>query len=111
MTAAILGLVNATLRPIFRPLTLSITAATIEPFLFVVNGVTLWLAAWVAGNVFEAAFVIDGLLPAILGSIIASLVSTKPIFVLVDDDMSPGALARSNLWAPWDRRRVGVARG
>jgi hypothetical protein len=44
---------------------------TIGLFLFVINGVTLWLAAWIAENVFEVGFVIDGLLPAILGSIMS----------------------------------------
>jgi putative membrane protein len=43
--AAVLGLVNATVRPILRLLTLPITAVTLGLFVFVVNGVALWLAA------------------------------------------------------------------
>jgi putative membrane protein len=84
--AVVLGLVNAVIRPILRLLTLPITAMTIGLFLFVINGITLWLSAWIVDEVFELGFQIDGLLPAILGSIIVSLVSIVLSFFLKDDE-------------------------
>ena len=84
--AIVLGLVNAFVRPILRLLTLPITAMTIGLFLFVINGVTLWLSAWIADRVFDLDFHIDGLIPAIGGAIIVSVVSSVLAFFLVDDD-------------------------
>jgi putative membrane protein len=86
VTAIVLGLVNTLIRPILRLLTLPITVMTIGLFLIVINGVMLWLAARLANRVFDAGFVVDGLLPAILGSVIVSVVSTVLSFFLVDDD-------------------------
>jgi putative membrane protein len=86
VTAAILGLVNATVRPILRLLTLPITVITVGLFLLVINGVTLWLTAWIAERFFDVGFEVDGLIPAILGAIIVSVVSTVLSFFLPDDD-------------------------
>jgi putative membrane protein len=86
VTAVILGLVNATVRPILRLLTLPITMMTIGLFLLVINGVTLWLAAWIAERFFDVGFEVAGLIPAILGAIIVSVVSTVLSFFLPDDD-------------------------
>jgi putative membrane protein len=88
MTAVIPGLLKATLRPMFRLLSLPLTAMTLGLFLFVINSVTLWLAAWITENVFDAGLVIDGLLPAIFGSIIVSVVSTGLSFLLPDVEKS-----------------------
>ena len=59
MTAVIPGLLKATLRPMFRLLSLPLTAMTLGLFLFLINSVTLWLAAWITENVFDAGLVID----------------------------------------------------
>ena len=88
MTAVIPGLLKATLRPMFRLLSLPLTAMTLGLFLFVINSVTLWLAAWITENVFDAELVIDGLLPAIFGSIIVSVVSAGLSFLLPDVEKS-----------------------
>jgi putative membrane protein len=61
---------------------------TLALFLFVINGVTLWLAAWIAENVFDAGLVIDRLRPAIFASIIASVVLTGLSVLLPDDEKS-----------------------
>jgi len=77
--AIILGLVNAILRPIlaflscgFIILTLILTLGL---FMFVVNGLTFWAGSWMAVNWFNVGFYVDGLWPAILGSIVVSIVS------------------------------------
>jgi putative membrane protein len=84
--AAVLGLVNATIRPIIRLLTLPITAMTLGLFLLVINGFTLWLAARLTNRLFDADFVVDGIIDAILGGIIVSAVSMVLNRILIDED-------------------------
>src|SRR5215203_1269120 len=84
--AAVLGLVNATIRPIIKLLTLPITAMTLGLFLLVINGFTLWLAARLTNRIFDADFVVDGFFDAILGGIIVSVVSIILNKFLVDED-------------------------
>jgi uncharacterized membrane protein YvlD (DUF360 family) len=72
----------------FRQLSLPLTPMSSELFLFVINGVTLWFAAWIVKNVFDVGLVIDGLLPAIFGSIIVSVDSTGPSSLLPEDKKS-----------------------
>ena len=66
----VLGFVNAVVRPVLLVLTLPLTLVTLGLFLFVLNGLCLWLtSALVKG------FVIHGFWPAIFGALIVSLVS------------------------------------
>jgi putative membrane protein len=69
-SALLLGFVNAVVRPLIVLLTLPITILTLGIFLLVVNAAMLGLVASFFDN-----FTINGLFPAILGSIIVSLVS------------------------------------
>lgn len=73
--AVILGLVNAILRPILALLSCGFIVLTLGLFMFVVNGLTFWAGSWVAVNWFNIGFYVDGLWPAILGSIVVSVVS------------------------------------
>jgi len=66
--ALLLGLVNATVRPVLLILTLPITVLTLGLFLFVVNAAMLGLVAWMLDG-----FALSGFLPALLGSIVVSL--------------------------------------
>jgi putative membrane protein len=68
--AIVLGFLNLIVRPILVILTLPITLLTLGLFLFVLNAILFWLA-----SVFVGGFVIDGFLPALLGSLIVSFVS------------------------------------
>jgi putative membrane protein len=70
IAAAILGLVNAIVRPVLFLLTLPITILTLGLFSFVVNALTLWLA-----SEFSRGFSIDGFVPALIGSLVMSVVS------------------------------------
>lgn len=70
IAAAILGLVNAIVRPILFLLTLPITLGTLGLFSFVINAVTLWIA-----SEFSRGFSIDGFIPALVGSLVMSVVS------------------------------------
>jgi putative membrane protein len=66
----VLGLVNALVRPILLVLTLPLTLVTLGLFLFVLNGLCLWLtAALVKG------FEVHSFWAALLGAFLVSVVS------------------------------------
>ncbi len=71
MAAAILGLVNAIVRPILVLLTLPLTIMSLGLFLFVINAILLALVGYLT----PSGFTVEGFLPALLGSIVLSLVS------------------------------------
>lgn len=83
--AIILGLVNAVIRPILVLLSCGCIVASLGLFMLVINGVSLWLASWIAVNIFGVGFRVDGFLPALLGSIVISVVSFVLSMVLPDD--------------------------
>ena len=68
--AFVLGLVNAVVRPLFVLLTLPITVVTLGAFLLVINGLLLWFV-----SAFVPGFHVNGLLAAVVGSVLLSIVS------------------------------------
>lgn len=71
---AILGVVNAVVRPVLACLTCAITIVTLGLFLLVINMIMLALTAWLTGLIgFE--FEIDDIRAAWFGSVVVSLVS------------------------------------
>ena len=70
VSALLLGVVNAVIRPILLILTLPLTVLTLGLFILVVNGISLALVAWLVPG-----FQIAGLAPATLGAIIVGLTS------------------------------------
>ncbi len=70
LAALVLGLVNAVLRPLLLLLTLPVTLLTLGLFIFIVNGLMFWLA----GSMLQG-FVVAGFWPAVLGSILFSVIS------------------------------------
>ena len=72
--ALIFGIVNAIIRPILFFLTLPITLLTLGLFIFVLNALMLLLTSWIAQGM-DLGFRVDGFLPALLGSLIVSIVS------------------------------------
>ncbi len=68
LAALLLGLVNAIIRPIILILTLPLTLITLGLFIFVVNGISLSLVAWLL-----AGFTLSGLGAAMLGSIVVGI--------------------------------------
>ena len=77
VAAVIIGLANAIIRPILTVLTLPITILTLGLFLFVVNALTIWLAGSITSG-----FVVNGFAPALIGSIVLSIVATVINFVV-----------------------------
>jgi putative membrane protein len=83
--AAILGLVNALVRPVLRFFSCGLIALTLGLFLLVINAATLALSSWIAVNWFDVGFYIDGFWPALWGGIIVSIVSFLLSLFLNDD--------------------------
>lgn len=70
IVALILGVLNVIVRPILVVLTLPITILTLGLFIFIINGLLfLFVGTIVKG------FEVNGFIPALLGSIVVSLVS------------------------------------
>jgi putative membrane protein len=79
VAAAVLGLVNAVVRPLLVLLTLPVTILTLGLFIFVINGLLFWMVgSWLEG------FVVAGFWPGVFGAIVYSLVSWLLSAVLVD---------------------------
>ena len=70
VSALLLGIVNAVIRPIIFFLTLPLTVLTLGFFILIVNGISVALVAWLIPG-----FHVTGLLSATLGAIIVSLTS------------------------------------
>lgn len=70
VSALLLGIVNAVIRPILLILTFPLTVLTLGLFILVVNGISLALVAGLIGG-----FQVGGLFSATIGAIIVSLVS------------------------------------
>jgi putative membrane protein len=70
-TAIVLGILNAFVKPILVLISLPLTCVTLGLFMFVINAVMLLLVAAIP----QLGFSVDGFLPALIGSIVISLVS------------------------------------
>ncbi|MEY4729886.1 MAG: putative rane protein [Pseudomonadota bacterium] len=70
ITALVLGLVNAIIRPIAMLITLPLNILTLGLFTFVVNALLFWGVAY-----FVEGFSVGGFWSALLGSIVFSLIS------------------------------------
>jgi len=70
VSALLLGVVNAVIRPIILILTLPLTVLTLGLFILIVNGISLGLVAWLVPG-----FHIAGPVSATLGALIVGLTS------------------------------------
>ena len=69
--ALAIGLINATIRPILRLVTFPVTVLTLGLFYFVLNGLMFYLAASLIPG-----FELDGLVTAVGGALVMSVVAT-----------------------------------
>lgn len=83
--AVILGLVNAFIKPIVTLFTFPITLLTLGLFLLVINALMLMLASKIAQWA-GYGFMVDGFLPAVLGSLVISIVGGVLYGLLGGDD-------------------------
>lgn len=75
LVALVFGVVNAVIRPLLLLLTCPLVLLTLGLFLLVLNGLLLWLTSAFAAAL-GLGFHVTGLLPAILGAIVVTVVST-----------------------------------
>lgn len=80
LTGLALGLVNAIVRPILVLVSMPITCVTLGLFIFVINALMLLLVSAIP----FLGFTVDGFLPALVGSILISIVSSLLSMVLPD---------------------------
>lgn len=71
IAAVILGVLNVFVRPILVVLTLPVTILTLGLFILIINALLFWFAAS-----FLDGFSVSGFWPALLGSLIVSVVSS-----------------------------------
>lgn len=79
LAAIVLGVVNTFIKPVLAYITQPITIVTLGLFAFVVNAVVLFIVAAVVKGL-----TIDGWVPAILGAVVLSVVSTVLTSVFKD---------------------------
>jgi putative membrane protein len=82
--ALVFGLVNAVIRPLLFLLTCPLVLLTLGLFVLVLNALMLMLTAELAAAL-GIRFVVDGLLPALLGGIVIGIVSTILNIFVADD--------------------------
>ena len=70
MAAALLGILNALIRPILIILTLPINILTLGLFTLIINGGMLWFVSFLIKG-----FIIQGFWPAVIGALMISIVS------------------------------------
>jgi putative membrane protein len=83
--AFVLGLVNAIVRPILVLLSCGCIVATLGLFMLVVNAVTLMIASWLS-QALGIGFFVDGFWPALIGSIIISIITWLLSLFLVGEN-------------------------
>src|SRR5512139_3505166 len=72
--AAVLGLINAIIRPILALLSCGCIVATLGLFMLVINTFTFWLASYIT-DLFGLGFQVENLWAAFLGALVVSVVS------------------------------------
>jgi len=71
LTAIVLGIVNAFVRPILLMISMPLTCATLGLFVLVINALMLLLVSAIP----QLGFSVNGFIPALVGSILISIVS------------------------------------
>lgn len=74
IVALIFGIVNAIVKPLLKATTCLINFITLGLFTFVINALMLLLTSYIAKQL-ALGFTVDGIVPALLGSIVVSIVS------------------------------------
>jgi putative membrane protein len=84
VAAIVFGIINAIIKPVLKIISLPITLITLGIFAIIINAFCVALAAW-----FVPGFEISGILPAIIGAIVISIVSALIGFFTKSLDKTP----------------------
>lgn len=74
VVAAILGLVNAVVKPLAQTVGFCLIVLTLGLFLLVINALMLMLTSWLSEQI-GLGFHVDGFWPALLGSLVITIVT------------------------------------
>lgn len=74
-TALVLGILNATIKPVADVLSLPIKILTLGIFSLILNAIFLELASYLSRNIFHAGVAVDSFGAAFFGAIVISIVS------------------------------------
>ena len=74
VVALVFGVLNASIRPLLKLLSLPIIILTLGLFIFVINAVMLLITAWVSG-LLKLGFYVNGFRDAFFGGLIVTVVS------------------------------------
>ena len=85
LVALVFGVVNAIVRPILKLLTCPLIVLTLGLFLFVINGLMLWLTSGISASL-GLGFRVAGFWPAFLAALVVTLVSVLVSVVVRDPD-------------------------
>ncbi len=85
LVAVILGLVNALIRPILVLLSCGCIVLTLGLFMLVINAASLLIASWISQMV-NIPFIVEGFWPALIGSIVISIVSWLLSLFLIGEE-------------------------
>ena len=83
VVGAVLGLINATIKPIAQLLSLPLTILTLGLFALVVNGLLFWLVSAIS-SALGAPFHVDGFWAGFWGALVVSVVSFLLSIVVKD---------------------------
>jgi putative membrane protein len=83
--AFVFGVVNTVIRPFAKILTFPLIIVTLGIFLFVINGLMLWLTSRVSVAL-GLGFQVEGFWAAFWGAVVVTLVSTVLSFAVRDGD-------------------------
>ncbi len=78
LIALVFGIINAVIKPILLILTCPMVILTLGLFIFIINGLLLWITSLVLGN----RFVIDSFWSAVLGGIVMGIAAIVVEWVL-----------------------------
>lgn len=81
MVAVVFAVVNTIVKPILTLFSLPVLLLTLGLFLFVVNGLMLLLTSYLASRM-SLGFHVDGIVPAIIGSLVVSITAAVLNFAL-----------------------------
>ena len=75
-TTLVLGILNATIKPVLKVLSLPITVLTLGIFSLILNAVVLELASYLSRNIFHAGIYVESFGAAFFGAIVISIVAS-----------------------------------
>lgn len=75
-TALVLGILNATVKPILSFLSFPITVVTLGIFHLVINAIMLELASYLSRNIFHNGVVVESFVAAVIGAIVIAVVGS-----------------------------------